>query len=812
MLLTPLMAAYNISYATEFNMAVLDARDRNNVDLSRFSEKGYIMPGGYSLDIIINGQSYESRYIKVYPSGKKSNKSVICLTPELISKIGFTNSSLRKIKWTRNNECADYSDIAGMDVKVSLSKSTLEIIIPKSYLEYSSDDWDPPVRWDDGVNGFIFDYYTNIQRINQSQGHSITDLSAYGTTGFNIGAWRFRGDYQAGYHENGSRSTRDLSWSRYYLYRALPMIQSKLTIGENYLISDLFDTFRYSGVNLSSDDNMLPPNLRGYAPEITGVTSSNAKVTVMQSGRVIYETNVGTGPFRIQTLNSGMKGLLDVKVQEQNGNVGTFQVNTDSVSFLTRPGHVRYKLSMGKPSQYKHKSQGPNFVFSEAAWGINNTWSLFGGSILSSDYNAVSGGVGHDMGPLGTMSIDATTMRAVIPSERATKGNAYKISYSKNFDDYNSQFTMSDYRFTESNYLSMGDYLSKLSGDSFIGKSKDLYTVSFSKRFEDPAVSLYLNYNYHTYWDKTSSDRYSMTLSKLFSIGKFRHISMNATVYKSSTYGSSDNGGFLSVTIPINDTGIASMYLQKSGGDISKNIAYSDRLNNNDTYQLSAGLTSKNKALLNGSYSHDGDIADIDTSLGYSDGDYNSVSASVQGGLTVTSRGAAMHRIAIPGSTRIFVDADDIENIPVNAGGNSSYTNRWGKATVADINEYYRTNTAIDIKNLPSNAEAEHSISTSTLTEGAIGYQHFDIVSGEKRWGIIRLSNNSYPPFGAEIRNSVGKSVGVVTDEGHVYLTGLKADTKLNVYWGGQSQCVVSVPKLMHLNDGYIGKLLLPCI
>ncbi len=47
--------------------------------------------------------------------------------------------------------------------------------------------------------------------------------------------------------------------------------KAKLTVGEDYLSSDIFDTFRFSGVSLNSDLSMLPPSLRGYAPEVTGI-------------------------------------------------------------------------------------------------------------------------------------------------------------------------------------------------------------------------------------------------------------------------------------------------------------------------------------------------------------------------------------------------------------------------------------------------------------------------------------------------------------------------------------------------------------
>ncbi|NHX33807.1 fimbria/pilus outer membrane usher protein, partial [Escherichia coli] len=91
----------------------------------------------------------------------------------------------------------------------------------------------------------------------------------------------------------------------------------KLTMGEQFLRSGLFDSFRYMGVSLISDERMLPPNLRGYAPEVTGVARTNAKVIVTQQGRVIYETQVAPGPFRIQDLSDAVSGKLDVRVEEQ---------------------------------------------------------------------------------------------------------------------------------------------------------------------------------------------------------------------------------------------------------------------------------------------------------------------------------------------------------------------------------------------------------------------------------------------------------------------------------------------------------------
>ncbi|MGV8295122.1 fimbria/pilus outer membrane usher protein, partial [Pseudomonas aeruginosa] len=94
------------------------------------------------------------------------------------------------------------------------------------------------------------------------------------------------------------------------------------------------------------------------------------------------------GPFAIQDLSSSVRGKLDVKVEEQDGSVSTFQVDTASIPYLTRPGYVRYNVALGKPSAYDHRTQGPVFSAGDFSWGLSNAWSLYGGALLGGDYNA----------------------------------------------------------------------------------------------------------------------------------------------------------------------------------------------------------------------------------------------------------------------------------------------------------------------------------------------------------------------------------------------------------------------------------------
>lgn len=53
--------------AIEFNTDVLDASDRHNVDLQRFSEGNFVAPGEYLLDVRINSQRFLSRQSVISP-------------------------------------------------------------------------------------------------------------------------------------------------------------------------------------------------------------------------------------------------------------------------------------------------------------------------------------------------------------------------------------------------------------------------------------------------------------------------------------------------------------------------------------------------------------------------------------------------------------------------------------------------------------------------------------------------------------------------------------------------------------------------
>ena len=337
----------------EFNTDVLDLNDRTNIDLSQFARSGFILPGTYSMVVQINNQAIAEQSVAFYPPDNDPKGSQACLSPALVGLLGLKASGAAELKWWKGSDCLDIESLPGMEVGGDLATSTLNISVPQAYLEYSAINWDPPSRWDEGVPGLLVDYNMTVQSSYQKNDGTRNNLSGNGTLGANAGAWRLRADWQARVEKglnSGYGDQQQLEWSRYYAYRAVPALKARLTVGEDYLYSDLFDSFRYTGASLISDASQLPPNLRGYAPEVVGVAKTNARVVISQKGRVLYETLVAAGPYRIQDLNDAVSGTLDVRVEEQDGSVHTFQIDTAGVPYLTRPGQVRYKLASGRPN------------------------------------------------------------------------------------------------------------------------------------------------------------------------------------------------------------------------------------------------------------------------------------------------------------------------------------------------------------------------------------------------------------------------------------------------------------------------------
>ncbi|TNV22521.1 outer membrane usher protein [Buttiauxella sp. B2] len=822
----PVAAAFILTIATsdalatsepiEFNTDVLDIKDRSHIDLTQFSQAGYIMPGTYTMALRVNSSSLPEQAIQFLIPDNNPQGSEACLTPDMVSLLGLTASASKSLTWWHQGQCLDPASLKGTVLRGDLSTGELHVNLPQVYLEYTADNWDPPSRWDEGIAGALFDYSLNAQATRQSQDaqHNAQSVSGNGVAGANLAAWRLRADWQAQYNSSTGSDRSSLQrwdWSRVYMYRAIAALRARLTLGEDYLNSGMFDSFRYTGSSLVSDDNMLPPNLRGYAPEVSGVAKTNAKVTISQAGRVISEQMVAAGPFRIQDLNNAVSGKLDVRVQEQDGSEQTFQIDTASVPYLTRPGMVRYKVAVGKPSDFKHHSEGPGFTTGEFSWGVDNGWSLYGGALAAGDYNSLALGLGRDLLVLGALSFDLTQSRAKLSGGDIKSGGSYRLSYSKRFDETDSQVTFAGYRFSERDFMSMSQFLdARYHSNTATGSSKELYTLTFSQQLRALDLSAYLNYSHQTYWNQPESNTYNISVSRYFDVGQLKNLSLNVSAYRTTFNSTNDDGMYLGLSVPWGGGGSLSYDVQLNKGSNSHSVGYYDSINDDTSYRVSASAGRGSDTSGSGYLSHNGSLADVTLTASAQGSQYSAAGLSLRGGMTATAHGAALHRTGAQGGTRVVVDADGAGGVPVRGYGASTYTNQFGKAVVSDVSSYYRNSINIDLNKLGDDVEAIRSVVEGTFTEGAIGYRKFGVISGQKAMAVIKMADGSTPPFGSTVLNAGKAQTGLVGEDGNVWLSGINPGETMTVNWDGEVQCQFALPSPLPAGMGSTN-LLLPC-
>lgn len=265
--------------------------------------------------------------------------------------------------------------------------------------------------------------------------------------------------------------------------------------------------------------------------------------------------------------------------------------------------------------------------------GVSNGWSLYGGSMVAEKYNSQALGIGRDLNIFGALAFDATHSRANLTKPNNTlSGNSYRLSYSKRFDDYNSEVAFAGYRFSQEGFMSMSEFLDMRNSGGIRSKnSKEMYTVSLTKQFIESGVSAYLNYEHQTYWDRADNDRYSLSLARYFDIGRFKNISLSLNAYRNQYNNANDDGAFISLALPWGNGDSISYSSTYSKENNDHRVSYFGQINEEDNYQLSSG-GDRNGVKLAGFYNHYGDSALMSASASYSQGLYTSLGMSLQGG------------------------------------------------------------------------------------------------------------------------------------------------------------------------------------
>lgn len=763
--------------------------------------QGFQPAGTYSVHIDVNGKSVIVSNVRFEANSDK--QLVACLSFGIYKKLGVDMSKLKS--GTEDNSlkgtCVSVEEqIPGAKAHFDFSKLKLEISLPQTVLRDESLQGVPQEEWDDGIPALISMYQLSGQQYIKHNNDTSDALYANLTNGMNIGRWRYR---------NNSTVSKDDGWKNIsnYVETAVRPLKGELTLGDASTPGDIFDSLLIRGIQLSSDDDMTPDQLTGFAPLIRGIAKSNARVTVRENGNVIYQRSVPAGPFVISDLSSVSNGgKLDVTITEADGSETHSTVSYSNVPQLLRTGQLKYSLSAGKylsdSAEGKHK---PEILQSTLSLGLPLNTTLYGGNQFHEKFLAFSLGLGFDLQRIGGIAVDVTKSKSKSSHDNAeqthteqTKGEMVRLTYRNSIPESDTQIQM-DSRFYANDYLGFSDW-ANASEQSDSSRKRREYNLTVNQSITDEH-SLFATVNRAENADNTVSRMWQLGWNGAFKMASF---SLAYSMTRDESAAKWDKQLALTVSVPFSEmfprTQPMVSLTTMSGleGDLSNQLGVSgkvgDRQDLNWNTQLSYASQKDQEATKSGSagMNYQGRYGDLDVT--WNADENQSISWNASGNLVAHRHGitagrystGSMALISIPGASDVVLE-----------GGQNTLTDSRGYAIVPDLRTYHRNPLNIDTRTTKS-IDFTSTTTRVTPTKDAVVLAEFTALIGYKVVMTVKY-NGVFLPFGARARIEGNDSVYYVGDQGQVYVNAAPEQGVVNFKWGEKQTC--SVPFKLEKNE-----------
>ncbi|MBU8977298.1 fimbrial biogenesis outer membrane usher protein [Lysobacter sp. MMG2] len=834
----PALAAPAAPGDAQFDMSLLAGGAQAPVDLTRFERGTVITPGTYRLDLYLDGEWSGASEVR-FASPTPDTNAVPCFTPELFDRLGLPRAKLTeeaRARLAQADGCVAMSDlIPGATAVYDQTELRLDVTVPQAWKGYRARGYVSPELWDKGVTAGLLNYNLNAYRT-ESGGQSMTAGYLGVNLGFNLGAWRFRHDGNLTW-QSGSDVASDHAWQSIATYarRDIPTWGAQVTLGDSYTSGELFDSVGVRGVQLATDDRMLPDSLRGYAPTVRGVAETSARVSIRQNGALIYETTVTPGPFAIDDLYAtGYGGDLRVTVTEADGRVREFTVPFATVPQQLRPGRYRYAISAGRVHD-QGLGDDPALVQATLQRGLSNTVTGYGGLLGSDGYFAALGGVSLNT-RLGAIAFDVTAARTDVAGTEGKTGQSLRATYSKMLPNTGTTFSLASYRYSTSGYYSLRDALiarDYADGRSFVtdlasldpatnlpvaltpeqrdalqgGRAVDVlanqygldrqrnrFDVNLNQRLGQNGGVMYATASARDFWNRSGSDvQFQLGYSNNFRSLNYS-VSANRVRDLDGRYGNQFN---LSISVPLGSSpsapSVAASATRDDDGRTQAQVTVAGQAGRDGQITYAATAAHADDAGAYGSLNAGYRTPFAAFSAGYGQGDgYSQASFGVQGTVVAHPGGVTLGQPG--GDTLAIVHAPNATGARVlNAPG--VRINRFGYALVPFLMPYNFNNLELDPKGLSLDVQLKATNARVAPYAGSVAMVRFETEYGRSALVRARMDDGRAVPFGADVVDAAGRTLGVVGQGGRLLVRGVDEQGTMTLSWaedGVTRRCRVS--------------------
>ncbi|EJR2954022.1 fimbrial biogenesis usher protein [Salmonella enterica] len=807
-----------------FNPAFLSDDPSAVADLSTFSRNAQAA-GMYRVDVYLNNTFLATKDVS-FQAVKTTGQSAptddsglhACLTPEMLKNMGVNTGAFPLLATSAAGSCPDLaSAIPAARTRFDFAQQRLDISIPQAAMITSARGYIPPQYWDEGINALLLNYtFTGANSRDRSADGGAENSYFLGlNSGLNLGAWRLR-DYST-WNTNSSYQNSDSDWQHIstYLERDVPFLQGELTAGDSYTSSALFDSLPFRGLQLASDDNMLPDSMKGFAPTIHGIARSNAQVTIWQNGYIINQRYMPPGAFTINDLYpTAASGDLTVEVKESDGAINRYNVPYSAVPILQREGGLKYAATVAEYRGDGNQKEKVKFGQATLIWGLAHGFTVYGGAQLSSKYHALAIGSGANLGDWGAVSLDVTQATSTLADNNVYQGKSLRFLYAKSLAQTGTNLQLLGYRYSTSGFYTLDDTAWKqMSGydndertdpDESTPEWADYYNLYYTRRGKvqldinqqlGGMGSLFITGSQQSYWHTDEKDSllqvgYSDTLA-----GIAWSVSYNNN--KSAGDSERDKIFALNISVPLSQwlqhddevTRRHNVYATLSTStDKQRNVTQNAGLNgtlldeNNLSYNIRQGYQNHGVGE-SGSASLEFDGAKGNANIGYNvsdNGDYQQVNYGLSGGLVAHAHGLTLSQPL--GNTNILVAAPGAANVGV-VDQPGIHTDTRGYAVVPYAVTYRQNRMALDVNAMADDVDIDDAVTRVVPTEGALVLARFKARVGAR--ALLTLDHYGKPvPFGATVTVNDRHTEAIVDEAGEVYLSGLSAQGILYARWG----------------------------
>lgn len=820
-----------------FDRSMLSGAGSNTTDLSRFERGNAVLAGTYSADIFLNGTWVGRRDVRFASASPQANATA-CVDTELLSQLGLHALKLSAELTADMNDpaaCVAMGDLVpNATAAFDISELRLDISVPQAYMGQVVRGYVSPEYWDNGIPAGLLNYNFNSYR-SSSQGFSQTSSYLGLNAGFNLGPWQLRQDSTLNWQSATGGASSRFKWQTInsYVRRDIPALRAQLTIGDSFTDGQVFDSFGVRGVQLATDDRMVPDSVRGYAPVVRGVANTNARVSIRQNGVEIYQTTVSPGPFEISDLYpTGYGGDLVVTVTEADGHAHTFSVAYASVAQLLRPGTTRFSVAAG---QLRNRSLThlPSVAQATIQHGLNNLLTGYAGLEISKGYGALLLGSAINT-HYGAFAFDLTQSHAAIQGLANHSGQSLRLSYSKILPETNTSLSVAAYRYSTNGFLSLSDaalvsdyarrgldafnlapttapilingvplqtaltpeQLAAVNGTAYeptsriygLQRQRSRFALTLSQRLGAHGGSFYANASASDYWNRKGTDTQ-------FQVGynnSFHRVSYNISAVRSSDYSGHYNNQYnLTINVPLGESARAPNFsLDLSRGQdhsLGEQAMVNGTFGTENQFNYGAtvnhrgadenGFGADTSGSINGGYR--APYATINASYGRGSG-YSQTSLGVSGAVVAHTGGVTFGQP--------IGDTIGIVHAPGAAGARLANSpgvriDHFGYALVPYLTPFNLNTIQIDPKGLPLDVQFDATSTQVTPHAGAVVMMTFKTKTGRMFIARLKRENGEPVAFGAEVFNAKNASLGVVGQYGKALLQGAQQDGQLEVRW-----------------------------